>query len=688
MSRSVHDAGRTVGGLLCIVLVTAFLTGNAPHGSSPRPSHQTADTTCDACRDFYDYANRAWLDTATIPPTMSDWGAYSSNAAQVSASLHAILDDAAAAGGAPDTRTGKLGVFYSSCMDSARAEREGIAPLQDELTRIGAVDDPAGVVRELAALQRDGIPVAFSFSSDVDRLGDLRYVAMIEQGRLPLAVEVYTGADSASARKRDAYRAHVARVLVLAGESDADAARDAGDVMEIETALARASMTRLQMVEASVSDAYRELPFATLEASTPGFPWAAYLRDRGSPALRTVVVPQPAFLTAVARLIHERPAAEWRAYLRWHVLSDAAPFLSSAFVAEHFRYASGASGAVALPPRWNRCVTETSDDLPELLGRAYAERTFSSASKARMNAMVEQMRAILITRLATVPWLTAASRRVALEKARRFGVKIGYPDEWHDYGALRLGRASFVLERATARRFESDRLVARIGRAPDRAQWDFHGQYHFVPQSPTAWANWDEIIFPAAYLHPPVFDSTADLATNFGGIGVVIAHEMTHLFTADGGDIDEAGRIRRWWAPADSVRFAAVAVRTVAQYDAYTLLDSATHVNGALTLDENLADIGGVELAYAALERALAGRPRVAPGDTTPEQRFFLAYARSRVSKSRPAYVRHALATDGHAPDRFRVDGPLSDFPPFAAAFRCAAGDPMMRPDSVRVQVW
>jgi putative endopeptidase len=302
--------------------------------------------------------------------------------------------------------------------------------------------------------------------------------------------------------------------------------------------------------------------------------------------------------------------------------------------------------------------------------------------------MVTQIRAVLTERLKTVPWLTEPTRREALSKAKIFGVKIAYPDKWHDYSALRITPGSFVTQRAEAFQFESDRLMARIGHAQDPAEWDFHGQYHFVPQSPTAWANWDEIIFPAAYLQAPLYDSTADLATNYAGIGVVIAHEMTHLFTADGGDIDGAGLIRHWWTPTDSIRFAAIQNRLIQQYDRYTVLDSATHVNGTLTIGENLADVGGVELAYAALERAVAQSSKKAQSDTTPEKRFFLAYAHARVSKSRPEYLRQALANDGHAPSMFRVNGPLADFVPFGKIFGCKVGDPMMPADSMRTQIW
>jgi putative endopeptidase len=539
-------------------------------------------------------------------------------------------------------------------------------------------------------LNRDGVSAVFRFGSEVNRMGDLHYVAILEQARLPLSSNDYRGADSSALRRRNAYSAHVARTFVLAGESAAAAEHDASKVVAMEAALAAVSMTRVQQAAATLEDTYRPFTLAQVTALSPGFAWAAYLRERRAAGVRTVIVSRPAYVTAVAKLVVERPVEEWRAFLRWQLLADASPYLSSAFANEAFRYLQETSGIVTQPPRWERCARETGDDLPELLGRVYAGRVFNAASKARIDSMVTQLRAVLIARLETVPWLTATTRAVALEKAKTFGVKIGYPDQWHDYSSLRLTRGAglFVAQRNEARRFENDRLMGRIGQAPITAEWDFHGIYHFVPQSPTAWANWGEIIFPAAYLQAPLYDPAADIASNFGGIGVVIGHEMTHLFTADGGDIDARGKIRHWWTAADSTRFAVVQQRIVRQYDAYTVVDSATHVNGALTLDENLADIGGVELAYAALERALANSGPRAARDTTPEMRFFLAYARSRVSKSRPQFLRQQVLSDGHAPSEPRVNGPLSDFAPFAQAFHCKPGDPMMRPSAVRVQIW
>lgn len=689
--RSFARRARSVAVGFCSVFAAGLLlagTGVAAQSPNGAPASH-ANTTCAACSDFYSWANRAWLDTASIPPASAEVGTWSANDARVTAQLHAVLLAAAATPPARASFTDRtLGTLYTSCMDSARANADGISPLRSELAAIDAMRTRSDLARVLARLHRDGIRAVFVFASEVDRSTDLRYAPTLEAQRLPLGTRGYAPSDSAARRRLAVYREHVARVFALAGDSPAAAARDADAVIAIEGALAAA--TPAQPADMSVADMFRHASLARIERDGPGFDWRSYLRERGAPALDSLIVDAPAYYASVARLASERPMSEWRAYLRWRLLATASEYLSDDFAREDFAYARQGTGAMALAPRWERCTREISADVPEVLGRAYAARNFPPGSKARIDSMVTHIRAVLLERIATVPWLTDATRRATLEKARRFGVKIGYPDRWHDVSGLDIPRGAFVTERAAAQRFESDRMVRRIGHAPDRREWDYHGIYHFIPESPTAWANWDEIIFPAGYLQPPLYDSTASAADNFGAMGVIIGHEMTHLFTADGGDIDARGAVRHWWTPTDSARFAVIQQRLIRQFDGYTVLDSATHVNGTNTLGENLADLGGIELAFAAMERTLAAQPRrrYAPGDTTPEQHFFLSYARARAFKARPERLRQIVRSDGHAPSMYRVDGPLSDFAGFARAFGCRAGDPMTRPDTVRVRIW
>lgn len=664
----------------------------APPASAQSITRPRGDSTCAACRDFYSWANRAWLDTASIPAASAEWGTWSANDARVTAQLHATLQAAAATPPARATFADRtLGLLYTSCMDSARANTEGVAPLAHELATIDSMRTREDLARMLARLHRHGVPAVFIFSSEVDRTRDLRFAGTLDTPRLPLGTHGYSAADSSSRERLAYYRAHVGRTFALAGESAANAERDADAVIAIESGLAAA--TPPSDDDMSVADMFRHSSLARLQHDAPGFAWATYLRERRVPDVErmdSLLVQAPAYFHSMARLVSERPMSDWRAYLRWRLLATNAPFLSDAFVREDFDWARRSSGVTAMTPRWDRCAREIGADVPELLGRAYAERNFPASSKARIDSMVSQIRAVLVERIASVPWLTEPTRRLALEKARRFGVKIAYPDRWHDVSALHVTPGAFVTQRAAAQRFESDRMTSRIGRVPDRAEWDYHSFYHFVPQSPTAWANWDEIIFPAAYLQPPLYDPSASIADNYGAIGVIIGHEITHLFTADGGDIDGYGRVRHWWTAEDSVRFAAIQQRMVRQFDAYTVLDSATHVSGSRTLSENLADLGGIELAFAAMERMLARQPRPAAtaSDTTPEMRFFFSYARSRVAKYRAERLRQVVKTDWHAPAMWRVNGPLSDFAGFAQTFGCKEGDAMVRPDGERVRIW
>ncbi len=648
--------------------------------------HPTAATTCPACTDFYTYANKTWLDSASIPPGKSSWGGFDTNAARMQAQLHAILDSTATA-----VRKGRsssvLGIFFASCMDTAAAERAGVSPLAGTFADIDAVRDASGVLRESGRLQRDGVDVLFNYSSDVDRIGNLHYVAIISGSRPGLpGNRSYTAKDSASVAARDAYVAYITRMLELTGEPSDIAHANAERAMSLETALVQASMSAPAGSDDDLAGMFRVSSPAALRALTPGLDWSSYYAGRGVRSVGRVIISEPALMTGIAKLLQDRPVAEWRAYLKWRRLADASPWLSSSFSDTQFQFQQRFSGATIQLPRWQRCVDESNTQLTELLGRAYVKRAFSESSKARVNAMVKQIRTILVSRLQVVPWLTDASRKEALAKAAAFRVKIGYPDKWHDFSALKVAPGSFLVARDEARRFEADRMVGRIGTVPNRAEWDFHSFYHFLPQSPTDWANWDEIIFPAAALQPPFFDPKADDATNFGAIGEIIGHEMTHLFTADGGSIDSQGRIRRWWNAEDSVRFDALSKRVVDQYNRFAVLDSVTHVNGEQTLSENLADIGGIQLSFAAFER-VRDRDHLSVVDgRTPEQRFFLANAHAKAEIMKPEYARTRLAIDGHAPAKARVNVPLSNFAPFAAAFRCKDGDPMARRETA--QVW
>jgi putative endopeptidase len=429
---------------------------------------------------------------------------------------------------------------------------------------------------------------------------------------------------------------------------------------------------------------YHKMTVAELQQLTSNLTWSTILKTMGAPGDGAVNVAQPEFVKALDSLVGRVPLDDWKAYLRWRVVDDAAPSLSSAFVNEDFRMRQVLTGARELLPRWKRCLQAADRSMGEALGQAYVEKTFTPDAKARALEMVRNMEAVLRDRLTSLEWMSEATRKQAIVKLDAIMNKIGYPDKWRDYSALTVARRPFVLNQLAATEFERKRNLAKIGKPVDRSEWGMTPPTVNAYYSPTV----NEIVFPAGILQPPFFDPNVDDAVNYGGIGAVIGHEMTHGFDDSGRQFDAKGDLRDWWTPADAAEYKKRAQLVVDQFNGYIGVDTL-HVNGQLTLGENIADLGGLKIAYAAMERAMAknGRPPLIDG-WTPEQRFFLSWAQVWRRKVRPEAARQALITDPHSPAEWRVNGPLSNLPEFAKAFGCQAGDPMVRPDSVRAQIW
>jgi putative endopeptidase len=404
----------------------------------------------------------------------------------------------------------------------------------------------------------------------------------------------------------------------------------------------------------------------------------------GVPITSAVNVSQPEFVKALDAMVSRVPLDDWKAYLRWRVVDGAAPALSSAFVNEDFRMRQVLTGAKELLPRWKRCLQATDRSMGEALGQAYVEKTFTPAAKARALEMVQNLEAVLRDRLTSLDWMSESTRQQAIVKLDAIINKIGYPDKWRDYSALTVARRPFVLNQLAATEFERKRTLAKVGKPVDRSEWGMTPPTVNAYYSPT----FNEIVFPAGILQPPFFDPNVDDAVNYGAMGAVIGHEMTHGFDDQGRQFDAKGDLRDWWTPADAAEYKKRAQLVVHQFNGYIGVDTL-HVNGQLTLGENIADLGGLKIAYAAMERAMAtkGRPPLIDG-WTPEQRFFLSWARIWRRNVRPEAARQALITDPHSPSKWRVNGPLSNMPEFTRAFGCQAGDPMVRPDSVRAQIW
>jgi putative endopeptidase len=645
------------------------------------------DTTAKACTDFFDYANGAWLAHDTIPAAYSSSGVTRDMSDANELVVRSVLDDAVAQRAAqPQGSTPrKLGTFYASCMDSTLIEAAGLSPIRPWLARIDSVRSRARLVSEIAALQVRGADVVFGYSPSPDPHDAGRYMAWLSQGGLGLPDrDYYTDAGPSADSTRRQYVEHVTRMLTLAGETAARAAQDARLVMALETELAKASLTRVALRDPSATD--HPMSVAELGALARAVAWPRYFRAIGLTApVQRVNVAEPEFVRRVGTLLQTAPLAQWRAYLHYHVLSQAAPWLSTPYVQENFAFSSRFTGARQLLPRWKRCLRETDGDLGEALGQAYVAKTFPPEAKARATAVIDDIRAAFRERLQHLGWMSDSTRAQALHKLAKMGEKVGYPDHWRDYTRLVVEDGPFALNVARANAFEWQRVVNRPGSPVDTTEWGI--------TVPTVNAYYDgtknEMVFPAGALMPQTFDPNADDGANYGSLGGSWAgHELTHGFDDEGRHYDAAGNLRDWWTPADSAHFTQQADLVVRQFDGYIQVDTF-HVNGKLTEGENIADFGGVLTGYDALERALQrdGRPGSIDG-YTPEQRFFLGYAQSWRVNNRLERLRTRVRVDPHAPERWRVNGPLSITPAFAQAFGCKPGDPMVRSRDSIPQIW
>ncbi len=642
------------------------------------------DTTCAPCRDFYGYVNGGWLAHTEIPAIYAEIGVDRDIGDRTEALLHRTLVHAAqVADTTSDANTRRVGLYYASCMDTALADRQGTAPLQPELARISAIRTRSALMTEIGALQLDGVDALLSFGPIQDFANSQQMIANVYQGGLGLPDrDFYTLTDSTSRRLRRAYRTHVARVFELLGDAPAAARMHATRVVALETALAHASMNRTD--QRDPHKIYHRMSRAELQALSPNLEWSAFFQAAGVPAVQGINVGQPEFVRAVNRLIVSTPLTTWQDYLRWHFAEAMAPALSTPFVHERFHFTSLITGEQELRPRWKRCLAATDGSLGEALGQEYVKTAFTPTAKARALAMVRNLEAALRERLQSLDWMSDSTKHQALAKLAAIGNKIGYPDHWRDYSALTVARAPYVANYLAANRFETAWQLGRVDKPVDRALWQM------TPPTDNAYYNAfnNEIVFPAGILQPPYFDPEADDAVNYGAIGSVIGHEMTHGFDDEGRQFDAQGNLRQWWTPEDDRRFTERAQPIVDQYAGYVAVDTM-HLNGRLTLGENIADIGGLKIAYAAFRKSLEGKPEPAPIDGfTADQRFFIAYTEAWRTKTRPEEQRTRAITDPHSPAKWRVNGVLAHIPAFAQAFGCKSGDPMVLPPDKQMKIW
>ena len=640
------------------------------------------DTSVKPQVDFFEYADGGWIKSHPIPADRSSWGSFDEVQDRNEAVLHSILEKAAAEK-SPGFIEKLVGDFYSSGMDVATIDAVGISPLKPEFDRIAALQSPADIAGEVAILHRLGVGVCFSFGSEQDPRNSEMIIAGQGQGGLGLPDrDYYTRTDDASKKLRDQYVAHVAKMLVLAGDASADAASESQAIMKLETALANGSKTAVDLRDPVAN--YHMIPLGDAEKLSPHFDWSLYLAGMGLAAPASLDINQPEFLQALDAQITSTPMADWKAYFRWHLISDNARYLSAPFVDENFAfYGKTLTGTPKIRERWKRVLAEVDGGAGEALGQLYVAEAFPPEAKKRMVAMVANLRAALRQDITTLPWMDDATRAAALKKLDALGVKVGYPDKWIDYSALVIDRGPYVMNILRANDFATKRDIAKIGKPVDRALWGM------TPPTVNAYynPNMNEIVFPAGILQPPFFDKDSDDAVNYGGIGAVIGHEMTHGFDDEGRQYDGKGNLSDWWSAESAKRFTERSKGIVKQFGGYVAIDEL-HVNGELTQGENIADLGGVKIAYLALEKTLAGKPEAKIDGFTPEQRFFLSFASDWHGSDRPEIVRLYTNTDPHSPPRFRTNGPLSNLDEFAAAFDVPEGAPMRRPAADRVTIW
>lgn len=689
-SEAARPSGRRFA-LRVAMLGLAMATSSAILAQQPAPGAEAVpglnpadlDHSCKPCEDFYKFANGGWLARNPIPPAYPSWGTFNELAERNREELHQILESAAGNRSAPQgSNLQKIGDFYASCMDEPKIEADGAKPLAEELQRIEAIDNVQSLQAEIARLQVGGVDAVFNFGSTQDEKDSTQVIGGAQQGGLGLPNrDYYTKTDDKSKEIRQKYVEHVTKMFELMGDDAAKATREAQTVMSMEMKLALASMTPVELRDPVKT--YHRMDLAQLKTLTPGFSWDDYFHEIKAPVIASVDVAQPDFFTEVNKDLSGIPMTDWKSYLRWRLIDSTAPFLSSKFVEEDFNFKGRTlQGTKELLPRWKRCVRYTDNELGFALGQVYVEKYFPPQAKARALEMVHNLEATLRDDLQTIPWMGPETRQAALTKLDAFGLKIGYPDKWRDYSTYHVDRGPFVLNVMRGNLYETNRDLAKIGKPVDRSEWGM------TPPTVNAYYNpqMNEIVFPAGILQPPFFDDKADDAVNYGAMGAVIGHEMTHGFDDEGRQFDAHGNLKDWWTAQDAKNFEARAKCVEDQFNHYLVADDL-HENGALVLGESIADLGGLKIAYLALEKSLEGKPRPASiGGFTPEQRFFLSFAHAWATNDRPEFARELVSTDPHPLPRFRAIAAPSNMPAFEKAFDCRAGNPMVRSD--RCQIW
>ena len=636
------------------------------------------DRNIDPCVDFFAYSCGGWIKKNPIPADQSSWDTYSKMQDENLSQLRGILEAASVSDAKRNGVDQKIGDYYASCTDEKAIEAKGAAPLHLSLEKIAKISSKAELADAAAALIDDN--VLFRFDSIQDFRDANQVIADTDQGGLGLPDrDYYTKDDAKSIELRKGYLAHMQKMFELLGDQPKTAAEEAQTVMRIETALAKGSMTRVERRDPKALD--HKMTSAELEKIAPEFRWQVYFAKVGMPALPSLNVASPGFFKALNETLEKESLGDWKIYLRWHLVHADAAHLSAKFLNEDFAfYGKTLRGQQELKPRWKRCTEYVDDYLGEALGQAYVKKYFPPEAKQQALKIVKEIQTAMEQDINGLPWMSGATKQQALAKLHGMANKIGYPDKWRDYGKLEIVRGDELGNLERARKFEFDRQLAKIGKPVDRGEWGM--------TPPTVNAYYDpqmnDINFPAGVLQPPAFDPKSDAAPNYGDTGGTVGHELTHGFDDEGRQFDAQGNLRDWWTEDDGKEFVKRASCISDQYSTYTIVDDIK-INGKLTLGEDVADLGGLLLAYVAWKGDTNGQTLEPIDGLTPDQRFFVGYGQSWCGQTRDETKRMRATVDPHSPEKYRTNGVVSNMPEFQEAFHCKAGAPMVNENRCRV---
>ncbi len=639
------------------------------------------DRAADACMDFFQYANGGWLKKTEIPASESRWGTFNILADRNNVILKEVLETASKRKSATGSNDQLIGDFYATCMDEAGIEKAGTDPIKPFLQKIDEVNSKEDLQRVIAWFHDNGIPAVFGFGAGPDLKDSNAVLINAGQGGISLPNrDYYTQTDAKSVETRGKFVEHMTNMFKLLGDDADKATADAAKVMEIQTRLANASLTPVE--RRNPDNNYNKITFDAAQKLTPNFSWSAYTSERGVPAVADVNMAPAKFFTEMNAMIGEVSIDDWKTYLRWMLVNSAAQGLPKAFADENFNFfGKYLSGAKERQPRWKQCVQATDGALGEALGMEYAARVFKPEAKARMNVLIDNLMAAMKDRINGLEWMSSETKSQAQNKLSTFKRKIGYPDVLRGYKGLEIKRDSYAANMIRSNKFQIKRNFEDLGKPRDKTRWGF--------SPPTVNASYNPldnvITFPAGILQPPFFNFEADDAINYGAIGGVIGHEITHGFDDSGSRFDADGNLKMWWTSVDREKFEQRAACVVDQFNGYEV-QPGLFINGKLTLGENIGDFAGLTVAYDAYMRSLQGKKKLGKIDGfTPEQRFFLGWAQVWAGKYTPEAERTQVKGNPHSLPRWRVNGPLSNMPQFASAFGCKTGQTMVRTNACSI---